>query len=209
MAGGNETVISFKSVDFHYDFKRPLLEDVDFNVRKGSKITLMGQNGAGKSSMFGLINGKHKPVGGIVNIGQDLTIATGYQVVLPEDKDLTVGEYFRKYSKDDDFNIDKSIKDILNVVNLKAPLDKQIKAFSGGQQARLLLAAALIQNPDILLLDEPTNNLDSEGIWHLTEFLKNYKKTVLVISHDAEFLNSFTDGVLYLDVFTKKVEQFM
>ncbi len=209
MAGGNETVISFKSVDFNYDFKRPLLEDVDFNVRKGSKITLMGQNGAGKSSMFGLINGKHKSVGWIVNIGQDLTIATGYQVVLQEDKDLTVGEYFRKYSKDDDFNIDKSINDILQVVNLKAPLDKQIKAFSGGQQARLLLAAALIQKPDILLLDEPTNNLDSEGIWHLTEFLKNYKKTVLVISHDAEFLNSFTDGVLYLDVFTKKVEQYM
>ena len=67
----------------------------------------------------------------------------------------------------------------------------------------------MIQDPDILLLDEPTNNLDSEGIWHLTEFLKAYKKTVLVISHDADFLNSFTDGVLYLDVHTKRVEQFV
>jgi len=114
MAGWNETVISFKSVDFHYDFKRPLM-----------------------------------------------------------------------------------------------PLDKQIQAFSGGQQARLLLAAALIQNPDILLLDEPTNNLDTEGIFHLTTFLQNYKKTVIVISHDAEFLNSFTDWVLYLDVFTKNIEQFV
>jgi len=95
------------------------------------------------------------------------------------------------------------------VVQLKAALDKQIKAFSGGQQARLLLAAALIQNPDILLLDEPTNNLDAEGIYHLTTFLQNYTKTVLVISHDAEFLNSFTDGVLYLDAHTKKVEQFV
>ncbi|EFK96702.1 ABC transporter related protein, partial [sediment metagenome] len=47
--------------------------------------------------------------------------------------------------------------------------------------------------PDILLLDEPTNNLDRDGIYHLEDFLKNYKKTVLVISHDAEFLNSFTD----------------
>ena len=61
----------------------------------------------------------------------------------------------------------------------------------------------------ILLLDEPTNNLDTVGIWHMTEFLKNYPKTVLVISHDAEFLNAFTDGILYLDVWTKKVEQFM
>jgi len=95
------------------------------------------------------------------------------------------------------------------VVNLKAPLDKKIKDFSGGQQARLLLASALIQNPDILLLDEPTNNLDKDGIWHLTTFLQNYKKTVLVISHDAEFLNSFTDGVIYLDVHTKKTQQFV
>ncbi|HBA45303.1 TPA: thiamine ABC transporter substrate-binding protein, partial [Patescibacteria group bacterium] len=78
-------------------------------------------------------------------------------------------------------------------VNLKAPLDRIVKSFSGGQQARLLLAAALIQNPDILLLDEPTNNLDKDGIYHLEDFIKNYKKTVIVISHDAEFLNSFTD----------------
>jgi ATP-binding cassette subfamily F protein 3 len=56
-----------------------------------------------------------------------------------------------------------------------------------------LLAAALIQNPDILLLDEPTNNLDKNGIYHLEDFLVNYKKTCIVISHDAEFLNSFTD----------------
>ncbi len=71
------------------------------------------------------------------------------------------------------------------------------------------MAGALIQDPDILLLDEPTNNLDTDGVYHLTEFLKNYPKTVLVISHDAEFLNEFTDGILYLDVFTRKVEQFM
>ncbi|MFM2414977.1 MAG: hypothetical protein RI911_670, partial [Candidatus Parcubacteria bacterium] len=79
---------------------------------------------------------------------------------------------------------------------------------SGGQQARILLASALIQAPDILLLDEPTNNLDHAGIEHLTDFLKRYSKTVIVISHDAEFLNSFTEGVLYLDIYTKKVEQY-
>ncbi len=87
--------------------------------------------------------------------------------------------------------------------------ERVIKTFSGGQQARLLLASALIQNPDILLLDEPTNNLDKAGIAHLTDFLKNYEKTVIVISHDAEFLNAFTEGVLYLDVYTKKIEQYV
>jgi ATP-binding cassette subfamily F protein 3 len=67
----------------------------------------------------------------------------------------------------------------------------------------------LIQDPDLLLLDEPTNNLDKAGIAHLTNFLVNYKKTVLVISHDAEFLNAFTQGVLYLDIYTKKIEQYV
>lgn len=210
MSTSNETVISFKDVDFHYDFRKPILEEVSFNVRKGSKITIMGQNGAGKSTIFKLINGTLEKKAGVINTGKDTTIATGYQVVLPEDKELTVQAFFRKYFGDDSvFNIDKQIAEILTVVNLKAPLERQIKSFSGGQQARLLLAAALIQNPDILLLDEPTNNLDAEGIWHLTTFLQEYKKTVLVISHDAEFLNSFTDGVLYLDVFTKRVEQYV
>jgi ATP-binding cassette subfamily F protein 3 len=88
-------------------------------------------------------------------------------------------------------------------------LDRQVKELSGGQKARLLLAYALIQEPDILLLDEPTNNLDQTGIEHLTEFLIMYPKTCLVISHDADFLNCFTDGVLNLDVFTHKVEQFV
>ena len=60
----------------------------------------------------------------------------------------------------------------------------------------------------MLLLDEPTNNLDKAGIEHLTKFLQESKKTCIVISHDADFLNSFTQGVLYLDIFTKKVEQY-
>src|SRR3977135_3565115 len=85
---------------------------------------------------------------------------------------------------------------------------QKIRTFSGAQQARLLLASALIQDPDLLLLDEPTNNLDKAGIAHLTQFLKSYAKTVIVISHDADFLNAFSDGVLYLDIFTKKVEQY-
>lgn len=206
----NETVVSFKWVVFHYDFRKPILEDATFNVRAWAKLTIMGQNWAWKSTIFKLINWSLEKKSWIINVDKDATIATGYQVVLPEDKELSVGSFFRKYHPDKaQFNIDKDIKDILDVVNLKAPLDKKISAFSGWQQARLLLAAALIQNPDILLLDEPTNNLDKEWIWHLTTFLQNYKKTVLVISHDAEFLNSFTDWVIYLDVHTKVTEQFV
>ena len=70
------------------------------------------------------------------------------------------------------------------------------------------LRKALLPNPELLLLDEPTNNLDAAGIAHLTEFLKTYNKTVVVISHDAEFLNAFTHGVLYLNTQTRTVEQY-
>src|SRR3989339_69030 len=97
----------------------------------------------------------------------------------------------------------------MEAVNLAVPTDRPVGELSGGQQARLLLANALIQKPGILLLDEPTNNLDKAGIDHLIEFLVMYEKTVIVISHDADFLNCFTDGVLYLDVFTKKIETYV
>ncbi|MBP7885170.1 ABC-F family ATP-binding cassette domain-containing protein [Patescibacteria group bacterium] len=66
----------------------------------------------------------------------------------------------------------------------------------------------MIQKPDILLLDEPTNNLDKNGIGELITFLMMYDKTVVVISHDADFLNIFTEGVLYLNIMTHKVEQY-
>ncbi len=206
----NETVIKFESVTFEYVHPKIILDDVTFNVRAGKKITLMGQNGAGKSTIFQLINKDIEPKYGKVHTPDGATIATAFQVMPKEDKDLNVQDYFRKYSPDkDSHNIDREIAEVLRAVNLDAPLDKIIDKFSGWQQARLLLAAALIQKPDILLLDEPTNNLDKDGIYHLEEFLKEYKNTVLVISHDADFLNSFTDGVLYLDVHKKAVEQYV
>jgi ATPase subunit of ABC transporter with duplicated ATPase domains len=96
----------------------------------------------------------------------------------------------------------------LNDVLLEAEGNRIVKTFSGGQQARLLLAAALIQEPTILLLDEPTNNLDAGGLWHLQNLIQTTDKTCVVISHDEDFLNSFTDSVLYLDIFSKKVETY-
>jgi ATP-binding cassette subfamily F protein 3 len=120
-----------------------------------------------------------------------------------------VRDFFQKQFDKKIYDIDPRAAKVLDAVNLKADLDKKIGQFSGGQQARILLASALIQDPDLLLLDEPTNNLDKAGIEHLTKFLQSYKKTVIVISHDADFLNSFTEGVLYLDVHTHKIEQYV
>lgn len=206
-----ETIVRFDKVSFNYGYNKPILEEVSFSVRRGMKVTIVGQNGAGKSTIFSLITGERKPEEGQVFLAQRTTIALSRQVIPRAEMDLTVREFFEKCFPKKVYDIDPRIDDVLEVVNLKGHEklhDRVIKTFSGGQQARLLLASALIQEPDILLLDEPTNNLDKAGIAHLTDFLVNYKKTVIVISHDSAFLNAFSNGVLYLDVYTKKVEQY-
>jgi ATPase subunit of ABC transporter with duplicated ATPase domains len=211
MAHG-EVVIRFEKVSFEYGHNKSILDTVDFSVRRGMKVTIMGQNGAGKSTLFGLITGMHVPEDGKINLAQRTTIALSRQVIPRDELDLTVRAFFEKCFKEKIYDIDPRIDDVLEVVNLKGHEkvhDRIVRSFSGGQQARLLLASALIQAPDILLLDEPTNNLDKAGIKHLTDFLISYKKTVIVISHDAEFLNAFTDAVLYLDIYTRKIEQYV
>ncbi|PIR89451.1 MAG: hypothetical protein COU07_00940 [Candidatus Harrisonbacteria bacterium CG10_big_fil_rev_8_21_14_0_10_40_38] len=208
MANGNEVILRFNSVSFEYGPEAPILDEASFSLRRGSKVTLMGQNGAGKSTIFKLITREIEPEDGSVTFDNNLSMATAKQVIPRDWMDLTVREFFEKAFDEKIYDIDPRIDKVLEVVNLSAPHERELKTFSGGQQARLLLAQALIANPDILLLDEPTNNLDKEGIEHLTKFLIEYKKTCIVISHDADFLNSFTHGVLYLDVFTKKIEQY-
>lgn len=204
-----EVILRFDEVNFEYEHNKPILDSASFSVRKSAKITLMGQNGAGKSSMFALIMGELKPQFGRVGITNDATIATARQVMAREDLDLSVEQYFAKAFREAPANLASRISKVLTAVNLDAPKEKKVSDLSGGQQARLLLAFALIQNPDILLLDEPTNNLDRAGIDHLIEFLVMYDKTVIVISHDADFLNCFTEGVIYLDVFTHKIETYI
>ena len=219
----DEVILRFEKVSFQYEPNKPILDEVSFSVRKNSKITIMGQNGGGKSTTFGLITGTSQPESGQIFKTSGLTIALSRQVIPRDELSLTVRAFFEKAFADavkaglrkdtgKIYDIDPRIDAVLEVVNLKGHEkmhDRIIKSFSGGQQARLLLASALIQDPDLLLLDEPTNNLDKAGIEHLTSFLKEYKKTVIVISHEADFLNAFTDGVLYLDVYTKKIEQYV
>lgn len=204
-----DVVARFEEVSFEYGHNHPILDEVSFSMRRGMKVTLMGQNGAGKSTLFKLITGELNTDNGKILIPRGTSIATAHQVVPPKLRDKTVREFFEASFSEKVYDIDPKIDAVLDVVNLTAPKERTVSSFSGGQQARLLLAGALIQKPDLLLLDEPTNNLDTDGIAHLTSFLKAYENSVMVISHDADFLNSFTDGVLYLDVHTRKVEQYV
>ncbi len=201
--------IRFSEVTFEYGSGKRTLDEASFSVREGSKVAVMGQNGAGKSTLLKLVTGQLKPKeGDIFFTPKDLRVAAAEQTMPRECFDMTVREYFAAAFHDHKNNLDKLIAEALEVVNLKVDLTAKVRQHSGGQQARLLLARAIIQQPDVLLLDEPTNNLDAAGLEHLTGYLMMYGGTVIVISHDADFLNAFTDGVLYLDVFTHKVEQY-
>lgn len=212
----DEIIVRFDEVSFEHNANKPILHEASFSIRRGLKITLMGQNGAGKSTLFGLLTGKTESTDGSINIVRGVRVALSRQIIPRDELTLTVREFFQKCFSEKVYDIDPRIDEVLQVVDLVITptdggtiYDRVMSSFSGGQQARLLLASALIQKPDLLLLDEPTNNLDHSGVAHLVDFIKSYKNTVVVISHDAEFLNSFTDGVLYLDVFTRKIEQYV
>jgi len=205
----DEVILRFDEVTFEYLVKKPVLREASFSVRRGSKITLMGQNGAGKSTIFSLIKGEARPKSGHISLTNNPSIGAASQTMAREHLTLSIEDYFATAFKEKPANIRSRISKALDAVNLEAPFDKIVGELSGGQQARLLLAYALVQDPDVLLLDEPTNNLDKEGIDHLLTFLIMYEKTVLVISHDADFLNCFTEGVIYLDVFTHQTEMYV
>lgn len=204
-----EALLRFEDVTFKYAENKPILIESNFVLRKGSKFTLMGQNGAGKSTLFSLIMGELKPEEGRVILGQGQSIAIAKQFIPHTKWEITVREFLEEAFKKKVYDIDKRAEKVFKEVALSVSLDKEIKELSGGQKGRLLIAQALIQEPDILLLDEPTNNLDKAGIALLTDFMKSYEKTVLVISHDAHFLNSFTHGVLYINAQEYKVEQYV
>jgi len=204
-----EVILRFDEVSFEYIHKKPIFTEASFSIRKGAKITLMGQNGAGKSTLFHLLRGELKNNKGNISITGGATVGTAMQVIDRADFDLDIDGYFKKAFEVVPKNINSEINKAMEAVNLTVPTDRRVGDLSGGQQARLLLAYALIQKPDILLLDEPTNNLDKEGIDHLLTFLIMYQKTVIVISHDADFLNCFTEGVLYLNTYTKKLELYV
>jgi ATP-binding cassette subfamily F protein 3 len=201
-------IIRFKGVSFEHESGVVTLDDASFSLRRGAKFALMGQNGAGKSTIFQLIMGRLRPTSGGIHIDEHSKIALAEQVMPRDCLDLSVREFLARSFDGQEYDVDRKIAEVLEVVNISLDTSKKVRGFSGGQQARILLAAALIADPDILLLDEPTNNLDADGIGHLMTFLMMYEKTCIVISHDAEFLNMFTEGVLYLDIYTHTIEQY-
>src|SRR3989338_4338698 len=152
-----ESVIRFEGVSFGYGYSKPILDEVSFAVRRGMKLAIMGQNGAGKSTVFALMTGRLAPESGRVLTTHGLKVATALQVIPREEMELTVRGFFAKRFDHPVYDIDPRIDAALEAVDLTlpSPYERIVRSLSGGQQARLLLASALIQAPDLLLLDEP------------------------------------------------------
>jgi len=220
-----ESVLSFQDLTFYYHENKPILKEATSNVRRGQKLTLMGPNGAGKSTLFSIITGEQKAIEGNVILGNNIKISLAKQFIPQEKWEKTVREFLEEAFDEKVYDIDKRAEDTFAIINLHPIhktkdiktkkdeamhlLSKKIKELSGGQKGKLLIAQALIANPDILLLDEPTNNLDKEAVKMLTQFMKDYKGTTIVISHDENFLNSFTHGILYINTQNNKLEQYV
>src|SRR5882757_7400458 len=113
-----EAIIRFEKVTFEYGHNKPILEEVDFSVRRGMKMTIMGQNGAGKSTIFGLITGTIQPEAGAVHVGRGISIALARQVVPRDQLDFTVREFFEACFKEKIYDIDPRIEEVLEIVNL-------------------------------------------------------------------------------------------
>ncbi|MEG2389627.1 MAG: ATP-binding cassette domain-containing protein, partial [Pseudomonas sp.] len=205
-----------------------LLEDAELTLHAGHKAGLIGANGAGKSSLFALLRGELHPDSGDCLLPADWRIAHMRQevdtlerlavdYVLDGDlrlrevqRDLAVAEEAHdgvalarlhvELDSADGYTADARARKLLAGLGFtNEQMDRQVGDFSGGWRMRLNLAQALMCPSDLLLLDEPTNHLDLDAIIWLEDWLKSYAGTLLLISHDRDFLDEVVDHVAHVD----------
>jgi ATP-binding cassette subfamily F protein uup len=190
------TLITFTGVHLAYGH-HPLLNGADFSIQAGERIGLIGRNGAGKSSMLRLLDGRTQPDDGDISRSSGLKVATVEQE--PQlDEDATVFDVVCDLDEDhEDWQRPSRVRSLLE--KLRLPADAKIAGLSGGTRKRVALARALAGEPDLLLLDEPTNHLDFEGIAWLEEMLSSWKGSAVIITHDRRFLDVITTRIVELD----------
>ena len=202
----------------------PLLQAVNLQVFANQRVGLVGMNGCGKSTLFQLIRGKIKPESGDVALQSGKTIAFVEQEIISSDQpalefvldgDIELRQLEKKLASDnhdaDWFEAQQHYESIngyvasaraaqlLNGLGFTNPtLDNPVSSFSGGWRMRLNLARALMHRADLLLLDEPTNHLDLEAIIWLEQYLANYPGSLILVSHDREFLNACVTRVAHM-----------
>jgi ATP-binding cassette subfamily F protein uup len=192
----NAPLISLSNVQLAFGH-HPLLDHADLAIQSGERIGLIGRNGAGKSSLLRLLDGRTLPDDGDIARSSGLRVATVEQE--PElDDTATIFDVVCDLPEDhEDWMRPSRVSAILE--RLKLPPDALIAGLSGGTRKRVALARALAAEPDLLLLDEPTNHLDFEGIAWLEDMLLGWRGAAIIITHDRRFLDAVSTRIVELD----------
>jgi ABC transport system ATP-binding/permease protein len=175
----------------------PLLDNATLQIDKGERICLLGRNGTGKSTLLKLIAGELQPDAGTIQRQQGLRVATLPQEV-PSDLQESVYNCVAA-GLDEGESWDRQQQIELAISTLRLNAEDRVAALSGGVMRRVLLARALVCQPDILLLDEPTNHLDIESITWLEEFLLRGNLTLVFVTHDRAFLRRLATRIVEVD----------
>lgn len=182
-----------------------LLDNLNFQIHEGEKITLLGRNGAGKSTLMKMINGMIEPDSGEIFREKNLRTAMLQQEV-PDDITgdvyrIITGGIIDNPEEIHDAALEKKhigqIEKVLSMMNLDS--GAEFVTLSAGMKRRVLLARALVNEPDILLLDEPTNHLDIDSIRWLEDFLARYEGTLFFVTHDRAFMQKVANRILEID----------
>ena len=197
-------------------FEKPVLVNLIFNATRGEKIAVVGPNGIGKTTLLKCLAGVYEPDRGKIVQGHEVVL--GY---LPQDHEEGIGKAdnmtaFQWLYQWDPKSTVEEIRGLLGRMLFPSEdADKPVKALSGGETVRLLLAKLTLTKPNLLLMDEPTNHLDLESIRALTEALQRYEGTLIFVSHDHAMIAEVATQVLELkgekgyDLFPGSYEEFL
>ena len=172
-----------------------LFENICFSVAQGQKVGLIAKNGTGKSTLLSIIAGHEGADSGSVVFRRDVKVGFLEQSPRFNPEETVLDACFNHKGEEEKVLKAKQVLTQLKINDLSQPMGQ----LSGGQQKRVALANALINEPDILILDEPTNHLDLEMIEWLEDFLSRGRKTLLMVTHDRFFLDRACSVIIELD----------
>ncbi len=200
-ARSGKLVVETRDAGFAYPDGTPVIRDMNLTILRGDKIGLVGENGTGKTTLVRLLLGNLEPTEGSIRLGTNLQVA--YFDQLRGELDLTRNALDNLSEGREFIDINGQSKHVLGYLQefLFTPerARSPVSVFSGGERARLLLAKLFSKPANILVLDEPTNDLDVETLELLEEQLAEFAGTVIVISHDREFLDNVITETVFLD----------